>query len=77
MPRHPTFTSHTPGKPDKTVELNGKAVITNTGDRIEVTPSAGAVSVIVQASDGSIVFVWHPLSGWYVAAVAPEREEPA
>lgn len=55
-------------KPGKTLKVGG---IANVGidsdtDQLIITPSDGLITVTVFDLDGIVMWIHHPLSGWYI-----------
>lgn len=51
---------------DRTLKASGKAEATAaSANKLEVTATDGLVEVNVTDARGNILYVYHPLSGWY------------
>jgi hypothetical protein len=53
-------------KPDKTLKVGGNAHVAVEGDKLTVTPSGGLIALTVADLDGIVMWMHHPLSGWYI-----------
>lgn len=53
-------------KPAKRLQVGGMAEAKVVGDALMIAPSGGLVVVTVIDLDGTVVWMHHPLSGWYV-----------
>lgn len=56
----------TQAKPSKTLKVGGTAHVAIEGDKLTVTPEGGLVTVTVFDLDGIVLWMHHPLSGWYI-----------
>lgn len=64
-----------PDSPEKTLKVSGKATVSVSGNRLIVEATGGLVAAFVADTEGSLPFVYHPLSGWYVER-GGYRDEP-
>lgn len=57
-------------KPDKTLKVGGhaRAGIDSDTDQLIITPEGGLVVVSICDLDGIVMWMHHPLSGWYIEA---------
>lgn len=55
-------------KPNKTLKVGGiaNAGIDSDTDQLIITPKGGLVAVTVTDLRGNVVWIRHPLSGWYI-----------
>jgi hypothetical protein len=51
---------------DKTVKLTGKATVVIDGAELKVTGNEGLVFATTGDESGAVVYMYHPLSGWYI-----------
>lgn len=51
---------------DKTVKVGGHAKVEIDGDKLTVTPEGGLIAVTVTDLRGNVIYMHHPLSGWYI-----------
>lgn len=56
------------GKPNKTLKVGGHATveIDDTGQTIAITGGEGLTIATVTDLDGNVVYMHHPLTGWYI-----------
>lgn len=54
-------------KPGKTLRMSGATNIEIDGDKFTVLPDGkGLITVWVGEAKGGVVYMFHPLSGWYI-----------
>lgn len=52
--------------PDKTLKVSDKANVSVDGNSLQIEATKGLISVVVADTDGVVMWVYHPLSGWYI-----------
>lgn len=55
-------------KPDKTLKVGGQAQVTVNGETLTIVPQNGLIAVSIADTSGIVMWMHHPLSGWYVEA---------
>jgi len=55
-------------KPDKTLTLSGAVEVKVEGNRLIIEASGGLTAAMAADARGQVLWMWHPLSGWYVEA---------
>jgi hypothetical protein len=63
-------------KPGKTLKVGGTANAAIDADRLIITPQGGLVTVTVFDTRGLVVWMHHPLSGWYIEVDNRKPEAP-
>jgi hypothetical protein len=51
---------------NKTVKVEGNAKVEIEGDRLIITPEGGLIAIMIADLAGTIAYMHHPLSGWYI-----------
>lgn len=53
-------------KPGKTLKVGGHAHVEVDEGKLVIAPRGGLISVTIFDLDGIVMWMYHPLSGWYI-----------